>query len=154
MGEPQIPAIGEGKRGEDGYLSYLLRQATTAMRGAMDRRLAAHGLSFPQYTSLVMINAYPGLSSADLARITLLTTPTVNEVVRGLERAGLVERRGHATHRRILCLHLSGEGVVRLEAARRVTREIDGMLNEGLAEGEAALVRRWLTRVAVELVEG
>ena len=41
MGEPHIPAIGEGKRGEDGYLSYLLRQATTAMRGAMDRRLAA-----------------------------------------------------------------------------------------------------------------
>lgn len=154
MGEPHIPAIGEGKRGEDGYLSYLLRQATTAMRGAMERRLAAHGLSFPQYTSLVMINAYAGLSSAELARITLLTAPAVNEVVRGLERAGLVERRSHATHRRILCLTLTAEGIARLEAARRSTRDIDTMLNAGLAEEEAALVRRWLTRAAVALAEG
>jgi hypothetical protein len=34
----RIPAPGEGKRGESGYLAYLLRQASAANRLNMERR--------------------------------------------------------------------------------------------------------------------
>jgi hypothetical protein len=40
MPQPAIPRPGEAKRGPQGYLGYLLRQANTAFRGAMDRALA------------------------------------------------------------------------------------------------------------------
>ena len=36
----RVPAPGEGKRGEQGYLGYLLRQAHAAVRLTMERTLA------------------------------------------------------------------------------------------------------------------
>ncbi len=41
----------------------------------------------PQFAVLTMIVAYPGVSGADLARLTFLTPQTVNVIVRNLERA-------------------------------------------------------------------
>jgi len=35
----KVPAPGEGKRGEAGYLSYLLRQAAAAVRLRLERTL-------------------------------------------------------------------------------------------------------------------
>jgi DNA-binding MarR family transcriptional regulator len=147
---PPIPGIGEAKRGVDGYLTYLLRQAGTAVRGAMDRQLVEFGLTFPQYTSLVMINAYPGLSNADLARITLLTPQTVNAVVQTLDRAGMIARTAHATHRKILCLTITEQGALRLAEARQHTAPMEARLSAGLSDGELQLIRHWLTRVAVD----
>lgn len=150
----KVPPVGTGKRGVDGYLTYLLRQANAMMRGAMERRLAGTGLTFPQYSSLVMINAYPDLSSADLARVTLLTPQTINEVVRTLERGGLIERNAHPTHRRILCIRITADGAARMADARARTREIEERMNRDLDGEDAERIRRWLARVATEFSEG
>jgi DNA-binding MarR family transcriptional regulator len=99
-----VPASGEGKRGPEGHLGYLLRQASVALRAAMDRALADQGLTSPQFAVLTMIVAYPGASGADLARLTFLTPQTINMVVRNLERDGAVEKSAHVRHGRILRL--------------------------------------------------
>jgi hypothetical protein len=78
---PHIPEVGEAKRGPQGYLTYLLRQAHAAVRLAADRALAAEGMTQPQNSALTMIRAYEGLSAADLARLTMLTPQTINGVV-------------------------------------------------------------------------
>ena len=62
--ETAPPDIGEGKRGEEGYLGYLLRQAANAQRRRMERALADLAITPPQFASLTMIGAYPGLSNA------------------------------------------------------------------------------------------
>ena len=51
---PELPAIGEGKRGERGYLGYLLRQAHAASRLAMERTLADLGVTSPQFMVLTL----------------------------------------------------------------------------------------------------
>lgn len=61
-GVVRVPAPGEGKRGEDGYLGYLLRQAHAAVRLTMERTLADLGVTSPQFAVLTMLKAYPGLS--------------------------------------------------------------------------------------------
>jgi len=61
-GAVHVPAPGEGKRGEQGYLGYLLRQAHAAVRLTMERTLADLGVTPPQFAVLTMLNAYPGLS--------------------------------------------------------------------------------------------
>jgi hypothetical protein len=71
--KPAIPRPGEAKRGPEGHVGYLLRQASVALRGAMDRALAELGVTTPQFSVLTMIAAYPGASGADLARLTFLT---------------------------------------------------------------------------------
>ena len=53
------PAPGQGKRGERGYLAYLLRQAQAATRLTMERALASLGVTTPQFVVLTMLRAYP-----------------------------------------------------------------------------------------------
>ena len=53
------PAPGQGKRGEKGYLAYLLRQAQAATRLTMERALASLGVTTPQFVVLTMLRAYP-----------------------------------------------------------------------------------------------
>ncbi|MGL6468642.1 hypothetical protein ACSZNP_15270 [Aeromonas hydrophila] len=62
-----------GKRGEAGHLGYLLRQAAAAQRLRMERALADLPITAPQFALLTMLDAYPGSSNAELARLTLLT---------------------------------------------------------------------------------
>ncbi|MFN5716366.1 MAG: MarR family transcriptional regulator, partial [Bradyrhizobium sp.] len=57
-----VPPPGQGKRGEQGYLAYLLRQAHAASRLSMERALAQLGVTSPQFVVLTMLKAYPGLS--------------------------------------------------------------------------------------------
>jgi hypothetical protein len=56
----RVPEPGEGKRGEAGYLSYLLRQAAGAVRLRLERSLADLGVTPPQYLAgLIDRSAHP-----------------------------------------------------------------------------------------------
>ena len=150
---PAIPRPGEAKRGPEGHLGYLLRQANTAFRGAMDRALAELGVTTPQFAVLTMIVAYPGLSGADLARLTALTPQTINVIVRNLERDGAVEKTAHATHGRVLRLDATPKGRALLKRCRARVAEIEADVAALLGKDEERLVRRWLSAVAEKLGE-
>ena len=149
-----IPLAGEAKRGPEGHLGYLLRQANAAFRGAMDRVLGELGVTTPQFTVLTMIVAYPGLSGADLARLAFLTPQTINVIVGNLERDGAIGKTAHATHGRILRLHATAKGQALLKRCRARVVEIDAEVGALLGRDEERLVRRWLSAVAEKLAEG
>ncbi|WP_439894089.1 MarR family winged helix-turn-helix transcriptional regulator (plasmid) [Ralstonia sp. 25C] len=146
---PVIPQPGQGKRGEEGYLGYLLRQASAAHRLRMERAMADVGVTLPQFLVLTMIRAYPGLSNADLARLTLLTPQTVSVIVANLERNGAIARRPHAVHGRIQHIDVTPEGAALLAACRKRSGGIERDLLEGFTPDEEQVVRRWLVRVAL-----
>jgi DNA-binding MarR family transcriptional regulator len=150
---PAIPRPGEAKRGPEGHLGYLLRQASAAFRGATDRALAELGVTTPQFGVLTMIVAYPGLSGADLARLAFLTPQTINVIVGNLERDGAVEKSSHATHGRILRLHATPKGRALLKRCRARVAEIEADIAALLGKDEERLVRRWLSAVAEKLGE-
>lgn len=147
-GEPALPPVGEGKRGVDGHIGYLLRQAAAAQRHAMDRTLAEIGLTAPQFVVLTLIAAYPGLSGADLARLALLTPQTVSLIVANLEKADLIARRDHAVHGRIRHLDPTRSGRALLEVAKRRVAVIEAAATADLTSADEAIVRRWLVSVA------
>ncbi len=149
-----IPAPGEGKRGPEGYLGYLLRQAQAAVRGAMERALADLDVTVPQFVVLTMIAAYPGVSGADLARLTFLTPQTINVIVRNLERDEAIEKSAHATHGRILQLTATAKGLALLKRCRTRVAEIEAEMAGLLGRDEERIVRRWLSNVAEKLVDG
>src|SRR5437868_7661874 len=133
---PAIPRPGEAKRGPEGHLGYLLRQASAAFRGATDRALAELGVTTPQFGVLTMIVAYPGVSGADLARLAFLTPQTMNVIVRNLERDGAIGKTAHATHGRILRLHATAKGQALLKRCRARVVEIDGEIAALLGRDE------------------
>jgi len=150
--KPAIPRPGEGKRGREGYLGYLLRQANAAVRGAMERALADLDVTVPQFAVLTMVVAYPGLSGADLARLTSLTPQTINVIVRNLERSGAIAKTAHAEHGRILQLAATARGRALRQRCRTRIMELERALQGLLRKDEQKIVRRWLTEVATTLM--
>ena len=149
-----IPRPGEGKRGVEGHLGYLVRQASGMVRLALERALADLDVTPPQFTVLTMIVAYPGLSSADLARLTFLTPQTITVIVRNLQRGGAIEKTAHAGHGRILQLTATARGMALLKRCRVRVAEVESRLAGLLGRDEERTVRRWLSAVAEKLAEG
>ena len=147
---PDIPRIGEGKRGEEGYIGYLLRQAGGAHRLRMERALADLGVTPPQFTVLTMLVAYPGLSNADVARLAMLTPQTVSVIVANLLRSGAIARRPHAVHGRIQHIDVTEAGKALLKQCRSRVKAIEQQILAGFSADEESVIRRWLVSVAVE----
>ena len=145
------PPPGEGKRGEQGHLAYLLRQAQAASRLTIERALATLGVTSAQFMVLTMLRAYPGLSGADLARVALLTPQTVGVIIRNLERNGAIRRSPHPIHGRVLQWTLTRRGMALLGKCRRHALAIERRLAAGLSTQGLATVRRWLAKIAADL---
>jgi DNA-binding MarR family transcriptional regulator len=143
-----LPAPGEGKRGEAGYLGYLLRQAAGAYRLRMERALADLEVTPPQFSVMTMLAAYPGHSNADLARLALLTPQTVSVIIANLERAGTVVRRAHEVHGRIQHIDLSPSGEALLAECRARAHAVEQELTGVLSAAQEQTIRRWLVRIA------
>ncbi|SDD72904.1 DNA-binding transcriptional regulator, MarR family [Bradyrhizobium brasilense] len=148
---PSVPAPGEGKRGEQGYLAYLLRQAHAASRLSMERRLGRLGVTSPQFVVLTMLKAYPGLSGADLARVALLTPQTVSVIIRNLERDGAIGKTPHPVHGRVLQWTLTSHGTTLLEKCRQIAQAQERRLAASLDARSEQVVRRWLSKIAIDL---
>lgn len=147
------PPPGQGKRGEQGYLAYLLRQAQAASRLSMERSLASLGVTTPQFVVLTMLRAYPGLSGADLARVALQTPQTVGVIIRNLERDGAIAKTPHPVHGRILMWTLTRHGTRLLDNCRRRALAQERRLAAGLNASSQRIVRRWLSKIATDLQE-
>jgi DNA-binding MarR family transcriptional regulator len=145
------PAPGEGKRGEQGYLGYLLRQAQAAVRLTMERTLADLGVTAPQFAVLTMLKAYPGLSGADVARLTFLTAQTVGVIIRNLERDGAIRKTPHPVHGRILQWTLTARGTTLLRDCRGRDQAVERRLATGLDARAETTIRRWLAKIAADL---
>jgi DNA-binding MarR family transcriptional regulator len=143
-----VPDVGEGKRGEDGYLAYLLRQGAGAVRLRLERALADLGLTYPQFLALTMLDSYPGASGADIARLALLTPQTVHGIVTNLERAALVVRAAHPVHGRVQTLALTPGGRTLLLRCKKRAVDLDASLSVGLSRKDEKIIRRWLVALA------
>jgi DNA-binding MarR family transcriptional regulator len=145
------PPPGRGKRGEQGHIAYLLRQAQGATRLTMERALANLGVTPPQFAVLTMLRAYPGLSGADLARVALLTPQTVGVIIRNLERDRAIRKTPHPVHGRLLQWTLTRRGDTLLDKCQRPVNALERRLLAGLGAKAQATVRRWLSNIAADL---
>lgn len=145
------PEIGQGKRGEQGYLGYLLRQAQGAARLTLERSLAELAVTPPQFMVLTMLKAYPGLSGADLARVALLTPQTVGVIIRNLERDGAIRKTPHPVHGRVLQWTLTRRGLSVLKKSRRRALALERRLAADLSDANLTVIRHWLSKIAVTL---
>ena len=101
-----------------------------------------------------MIVAYPGVSGADLARLTFLTPQTINVIVRNLERMGAIRKSADAEHGRILRLTATAKGQALLKRCRARVREVEDRLAALVGRDDEKVVRRWLSAVGEALGKG
>ena len=130
--------LGEGFRGPDGRVGYLLRQAHQAFRAAAQTELAALGLTFPQYSVLSVADAEPGLSGAELARDSMLTAQTTNEIITLLVAAELLERRPDKRDKRLRRIEVTATGRKLVARARPLVHEVEARMTRSLSASDEA----------------
>lgn len=143
--------IGVGFRGTDGRLGYLLRQTQQMFRAAMEVVLGEVGITAAQFSLLSVIEIQPGLTGAELARDSMLTPQSTNELLLALARAGLVDRRPDPLDRRVRRVFLTAAARDVLAETHPRVRALEARMTKGLSRGDHALLRTWLVRAAQEL---
>ena len=118
-------------------LSYVIGRLDRVLRRALREALAPHGLTVPEYTTLSVIAARGGLSNAQLARRSLITPQSMNEVLMALERHGYVRRSADPAHGRVMRTELTRAGARALAACDRAVDELERRMLGDL-DGKAA----------------
>lgn len=147
----KLPRAGEGKRGVDGHLAYLLRQAHAAVRQALEKALAPAGITHPQFVALTLVRAYGSLSGAELARLAVITPQTANTITSNLVRMGALTRSPDPSHGKVLRLALTETGRSLLARARPHAEAVERDLAATLPGELEGPMRQWLVRVATDL---
>jgi len=117
-------------------LGYLLKEASSALRAAMEEVLRPLGMSVTHYSCLELLAQRPGLSNSELARGAFVTRQTMNVLLQALERDGEVTRAAAAPVGKALPTRLTPRGRGRLERASAAVRSVELRMLAGLTEAE------------------
>ena len=132
-------------------VGYELKRLQHDLRLYMDAELRELDVTTPQYAALSVLAEEPGISGAALARRSFVTPQTIHQIMLRLEAAGLVERRAHPEHGRVLQAYLTEEGNnLRKECAIRVDA-LEGRMISGLSEAERLTLLELLQRCSAAL---
>ena len=119
-------------------LGYLLKEASSALRAAMDEVLRPLGMSVTHYSCLELLAQRPGLSNSELARGAFVTRQTMNVLLQALERDGYVTRPTEAPVGKALPTRLTPRGRRSLEKATAAVRSVEVRMLAGLSGTEQA----------------
>jgi DNA-binding MarR family transcriptional regulator len=141
MAKRPVSATEAADDGREPTLLYLVGRIDRVVRRAMGTVLKAQGLSVNQYATLSVLDRLSGLSNAQLARRALVSPQSMNEVLLALEQRGLVRRRAHPDHGRILQARLTAKGRALLARCDAEVHQVEARMVSGLSEDEQAALR-------------
>ncbi|WP_439377327.1 MarR family winged helix-turn-helix transcriptional regulator [Amycolatopsis lexingtonensis] len=135
-------------------LGYLLKEASSTLRAAMEEVLRPLGMSVTHYSCLELLAQRPGLSNSELARGAFVTRQTMNVLLQALERDGYVSRPAEAPVGKALPARLTPRGRRSLEKATAAVRSVEVRMLGGMTEAEQAAAFRSLRSMIRSLREG
>lgn len=119
-------------------LGYLLKEASSALRTAMEEVLRPLGMSITHYSCLELLAQRPGLSNSELARGAFVTRQTMNVLLQALERDGFVTRATEAPVGKALPTRLTPRGRRSLRKATAAVRGVELRMLGGMTDAEQA----------------
>jgi DNA-binding MarR family transcriptional regulator len=125
-------------------LGYLLKEASSALRAAMEEVLRPLGMNVTRYACLELLAQRPGLSNSDLARGAFVTRQSMNVLLQALEREGLVTRPAEAPVGKVLPTRLTARGRRSLRTATAAVRSVEVRMLAGMTASEQADALRLL----------
>ncbi|MBK3561253.1 MarR family transcriptional regulator [Streptomyces sp. MBT56] len=120
----------------DTSLGYLLKEASTALRVAMEEVLRPLGMTVTHYSCLELLAQRPGMSNSELARGAFVTRQSMNVLLQALERDGYVTRPAEAAVGKVLPAQLTRRGRESLEEASAAVRAVEVRMLAGMTENE------------------
>lgn len=115
-------------------LGYLLKEASSALRSAMEEMLRPLGMTVTHYSCLELLAQRPGLSNSELARGAFVTRQSMNVLLQTLERDGYVTRPAEAPVGKVLPTRLTPRGRRSLAKATAAVRSVELRMLSGMTE--------------------
>ncbi|MGH9032048.1 MAG: MarR family winged helix-turn-helix transcriptional regulator [Acidimicrobiia bacterium] len=112
--------------------TYLVKQLQEALRLRLVEITRRFDLTTGQYTALSVLAKYPGISSAQLARLTFVSPQAANEMVAALERKHLLTRSVDRSNRRRLEVQLTRAGTATLTKCDELVDELETEVFRGV----------------------
>ncbi|AOX65769.1 MULTISPECIES: MarR family winged helix-turn-helix transcriptional regulator [unclassified Curtobacterium] len=128
----------------DTSLGYLLKEAASALRTAMESVLRPLGMTVTHYSCLELLAQRPGSSNSDLARGAFVTRQSMNVLLQALERDGSVSRASEAPVGKALPVQLTPLGRERLAEASAAVRGVEVRMLSGMSADEQGAALRAL----------
>ncbi|MFE7336877.1 MarR family winged helix-turn-helix transcriptional regulator [Streptomyces griseus] len=138
----------------DTSLGYLLKEASSALRAAMEEVLRPLGMTVTHYSCLELLAQRPGMSNSELARGAFVTRQTMNVLLQTLERDGYVVRPAEAAVGKVLPAQLTPRGRQSLEKATAAVLSVEVRMLAGMTETERATAFRVLRSMVRSLRDG
>jgi DNA-binding MarR family transcriptional regulator len=135
-------------------LGYLLKEASSVLRAAMEEALRPFGMSVTHYSCLELLAQRPGLSNSELARGAFVTRQSMNVLLQSLEREGDVTRSAQAPIGKVLPTRLTPRGRQHLEKASIAVRSVEVRMLAGLTETEQSRAFQILQSMILSLRGG
>jgi DNA-binding MarR family transcriptional regulator len=135
-------------------LGYLLKEASSALRAAMEEVLRPLGMTITHYSCLELLAQRPGLSNSGLARGAFVTRQSMNVLLQTLERDGYVTRPAKAPVGKALPTQLTPRGRRSLAKASAAVRSVEVRMLTGLTEAERSDAFRVLQSMIRSLRDG
>jgi DNA-binding MarR family transcriptional regulator len=135
-------------------LGYLLKEASSVLRAAMEDVLRPLGMTVTHYACLELLAQRPGLSNSELARGAFVTRQSMNVLLHALEREGHVTRPAEAPVGKVLPTRLTPRGERILEKATVAVASVEDRMLRGLTETERSDAFRLLQSMTRSLRAG
>ncbi|MCS5735110.1 MarR family winged helix-turn-helix transcriptional regulator [Herbiconiux daphne] len=120
-------------------LGYLLKEASSALRAAMEAVLKPLGMTVTHYSCLELLAQRPGLSNSELARGAFVTRQSMNVLLQSLERDGFVTRPSQPVAGKVLPTRLTASGRRSLTKATVAVRSVELRMLAGMTADEQAV---------------
>ncbi|MFF3032104.1 MarR family winged helix-turn-helix transcriptional regulator [Streptomyces rubiginosohelvolus] len=111
-----------------------LKEASTALRVAMEEVLQPLGMTVTHYSCLELLAQRPGMSNSELARGAFVTRQSMNVLLQALERDGYVT--AEAAVGKVLPAQLTPRGRQSLEEASAAVRAVEVRMLAGMTGSE------------------
>lgn len=135
-------------------LAFLLSQVGTHAARQFSERIAEVGLHPALFRVLNLVDAAEGRSQQAIGEAIEVPPSRMVALVDELERLGLVERRPHATDRRVRALYLTAKGRETLARGREIASAHERDLTRGMAAADRKRLTEYLQRIVDEQTIG
>lgn len=126
-------------------LGYLVKEASSVLRAAMESVLRPLGMSITHYSCLELLAQRPGLSNSELARGAFVTRQSMNVLLQSLMQEGVVTRPSSAPSGRALPVELTALGREQLAVASAAVQQVEEAMLSGMTDDARQQLREHLT---------
>lgn len=135
-------------------LGVLIKETQSLLNQRMDDRLRPLSLSVPQYACLTALQSTPGITGSELARRAFVSRQSMNVLLQGLEKRGLVTRSTHPGPRRERGVVLSAAAEPLLARAHDEVSSVVQAMTAQVEPVQRARLHELLTRCRDALLVG